>query len=154
MATSQVTKFSFTCFTLYQTTITHDPIRRHPSPTSKMVGFHSFCLLPISVNKQELATIQENQIRTLQHQKILLPPEHHSKYIKAKENFKSFSRAHRFHLVKDTTISSSKTPTLYVKIVTHIHYDNGFELLTTVVFNISPQLRGLVHKAQDGVMNI
>ena len=42
--------------------------------------------------------------------KFLLPPENHSKYITAKEKYKAFSIALRVHIVKDTTISSSKAP--------------------------------------------
>ena len=42
--------------------------------------------------------------------KFLFPPDTHSKYATAKENFGVFSRAVRVNLVKDTTISSSKAP--------------------------------------------
>ena len=144
MITSQVTIFSFTCFTLYQKTITHEPRRRHPSSTSKMVVSHSFCLLPISVNKQYLSNIQEPCLRALRHHQISPPKEdNQSKYITAKENYEKFSRALRGHLVKYTTILSSKAPTLNVKPVTHIHFENVFELIIKVVFNMIPQLGGL-----------
>ena len=42
--------------------------------------------------------------------KFILPPDTHPKYITAKENVQSFSRALGIHLVKDATISSSKAP--------------------------------------------
>ena len=80
--------------------------------------------------------------------KLLLSPDTNSKYVTAKENFEAFSRVLRVHLVKDTTILSSKAPKSHVKIVTHIHYDNGFELLISIVFTMSPQLGRLVTKAQ------
>ena len=83
---------------------------------------------------------------------FLLPPDTHNKYVTVKENFESFSRALRFHLVKYTTISSSKAPKSHVKLVTHIHYDNGFELLIAVVFAIISHLVGLGTKAQDLVI--
>ena len=35
---------------------------------------------------------------------ISLPPDTHSKYITAKENYEAFSKALRVYLVKDTTI--------------------------------------------------
>ena len=40
----------------------------------------------------------------------------------------------------------------HVKLVSHMHYDNGFELIITVVFNMSPQLGGVVNKSQDLVI--
>ena len=39
----------------------------NPSSNSKMVGCHSLCLLPISINKQDMATIQSTQSRKSQH---------------------------------------------------------------------------------------
>ena len=33
-----------------------------------------------------------------------------------------------------------------------MHYDNGFELLIAFFFNMNPQIRGLVPKAQDLVI--
>ena len=141
MATSQVNRFSFTCCTVYQTPITRDPRRQHPSSTSKMVVSHSFCLLPISVNKQYLSNIQEPCLRALRHHQISTPKEDNlSKYITAKDNYEKFSRALRVHLVKDTTTLSSKAPKLNVKPVTHIHCENGFELIIKVVFNMISQL--------------
>ena len=53
------------------------------------------------------------------------------------------------HIVKDTTISSSKAPKSHVKLVTHMHYDNGFELLIKFFIFMSPQLGVLGPKAQD-----
>ena len=58
--------------------------------------------------------------------KFLLPPDTHSKYVTSKENVEAFSRALRVQLVKDTTISSSKSQKSHVKIVTRMHYDNIF----------------------------
>ena len=82
----------------------------------------------------------------------MLPPHTHSKYTTAKENFEAFSRALRVHIVKDATISSSKPPKSYVKIVTCINNYNRFDLLIAFVFYMSPQLGGLELKAQDLVI--
>ena len=70
-----------------------------------------------------------------------------------KDIFEAFTRAIRVHLVKDTTISSSKSPKLHVKLVTHMDYKNGFEVLISFVFSMSPQLGGLGPKAQDLVIS-
>ena len=79
--------------------------------------------------------------------KFLLPPYTHYKYVTTKEKFEALSRALRVHLVKDTTISSSKSPKSHVKIITNMQYDNVFEPLIAAVLSVSPQ-RGLVPKAQ------
>ena len=84
--------------------------------------------------------------------KFLLPPDTNSKYVTSKANFEEFSRALRVQLVKYTTISSSKAPKSNVKIVKHMHYDNIFKPLITVIFYMSPQLVGLLPKAQDLVI--
>ena len=84
--------------------------------------------------------------------KFILPPENKSKYITPKENYEAFSISLRVHLVKDTTVYSPKAPKSHVKIVTHMQYDNGSELLITFVFNMTPQLGGLGPKAQDLVI--
>ena len=84
--------------------------------------------------------------------KFILPPDDHYKYITAKENYEALSRALIVHLVKYTTISSSKAPKSHVKPVTNIQYYNGFELLIAVIFKISPQFVGLGSKAQDLVI--
>ena len=84
--------------------------------------------------------------------KFLLPPHTHSKYVVSKKTFEAFSRALKVQLVKDTTISSSKAPKSHVKIVTHMHYDNGFKPHIAVLFYISPKLGGLGRKAQDLVI--
>ena len=55
-------------------------------------------------------------------------------------------------MVKDTTIYSSKAPKSHVKLVTYMHNDNGFYLLISVVFAMSPQLGGLGTKYQDLVI--
>ena len=81
--------------------------------------------------------------------KFILPPDTHSKYTTAKEDFEAFSRALRGHLVKDTTISPSKIPKSHVKLATHMHYDNGFELIIAIDFSMIPQLRGIRAKYQD-----
>ena len=54
--------------------------------------------------------------------KFLFSPDDHSKYITANENYEAFSRALIFHIVKDTTVSSSKAPKSHVKLVTNMHY--------------------------------
>ena len=72
--------------------------------------------------------------------KFLLPPHTHSKYVTAKENVEAFSRALRVQLVKDTTISLSKAPKSHVRIVKHMHYNDGLKPLIAVVFYMFPQL--------------
>ena len=84
--------------------------------------------------------------------KFLLPPYNHSKYIAAKENYEEFSGALRVHIVKDTTVPSSKAPTSHIKLLTNMQYDNGFKLLIAVIFNVIPQLVGLGPKSQDLVI--
>ena len=84
--------------------------------------------------------------------KFLFPPDTHSKYVTSKANFEAFSRSLRVQLVKDTTISSSKAPKSHVKIVKHMHYDNIFKPLITVVFYMSRKLGLLGLKAQDLVI--
>ena len=81
--------------------------------------------------------------------KFLFPLDTHYKYATAKGEFEAFSRALRVHIVKDTTISSSKEPKSHVKIVTYMNYDNGFKLLISVVFAMSHQLGVLGPKSQD-----
>ena len=49
-------------------------------------------------------------------------------------------------------MSSSKAPKSHVKLVTHMQYDNGYELLITVFFSVSPQLGVLGTKSQDLVI--
>ena len=84
--------------------------------------------------------------------KFILPPDTSLKYVTAKENFEAFSRALRVNIIKDTTISSSKTPKSHVKLVTNMHYDNLFELIIAVVFAMSPELVELGPKSQDLVI--
>ena len=81
--------------------------------------------------------------------KFIPPPDTHPKYATSKENYESFSRELSVNLFNDTTISSSKSPTSYVKLITYMHNVNGFELLTAIVFAMSPQLGGLGPKSQD-----
>ena len=57
---------------------------------------------------------------------FFLPPSTHSQYATAIDIFEEFSRAFRVHLLKDTIISSLKSPKSHVKLVTHMHYDNVF----------------------------
>ena len=66
----------------------------------------------------------------------------------AKENYEAFSRALRFHLVKDNTISLSTAPKLHVKLITYMNNENGFIILVGVVFAMSTQLGGLGPKYQ------
>ena len=149
MVTSQVTRFSFTWFTGYQAPITHDP-RRQTLPQLQKWRYairSAFCQY-LSTNKS-WPPYKKLKPEHYDITKILLPLENQSKYITAKENLEAFSRSLRVHLVKYTTISSSKTLKSHVKLVTNMHYENGFELLITVVFNTRPQLWGLVTKSQD-----
>ena len=83
---------------------------------------------------------------------FLLPLDYHYKYITAKENYEAFSRSLRVHLVKDITLSSSKPPKSHVKLVTHMHYKNGFELLIAVIFKMIPKIGGVGTKAEDLVV--
>ena len=150
MATSQVTIFSFLCIIIHQTFIIYDPRRQHPSSNSKILGFHLSLLMPISVNKQELATIQETQSRKFRtsldlysHQKLILNMSQQKKMLK------HYQEHSEFIFVKDTTISSSKSTKSHVKLFTNMQYENGFELLIEVVFTMIPQLGGLGPKYQD-----
>ena len=83
---------------------------------------------------------------------FLLPPDDHYKYITTKENDEELSRELRVHLVKDATISSSKSPKVHAKLATHMHYENGFEIIIAIIFRISPQLGGIGPKYQDLVI--
>ena len=85
--------------------------------------------------------------------KFLLPPDTHLNYATAKENCVSLSISLRVHLVKDTTISSSKAPTSHVKLIKYINNNNIFHLLIAVVFSMIPQPGGLGTKAQDLVIS-
>ena len=75
-----------------------------------------------------------NKIKAEHHNisKFLLPTDTHPKYSTAKESFESFLRSLRVHLVKYTTISSSKSPKSHVKIVTYMKNENGFDLLIAI----------------------
>ena len=53
-----------------------------------------------------------------------------------------------FIVLNINTISSSKSPKLHVKIITCMNNENGFDLLITVVFSVSPQLIVLRPKFQ------
>ena len=152
MTTSQVTRLSLPFITIHQASLIHDPRRQHPSSTSEMVVCHYLWLLPISVKKQELDAIKKIKIEHHNISKFLLPPDTHSKFATAKENFEELSIALRVHLVKYTTISSSKEPKSHVKLVTYMNNDNQFDLLIDVVFSMSPQLRVIEPKAQDLVI--
>ena len=79
--------------------------------------------------------------------KFILPPDTHPKYVTAKENYEAFSRELVVYPVKDTTVSSSKSPTSHVKLITYMNSDNGFDLLLSVVFAMSSKLGGLGTKA-------
>ena len=62
----------FTCIKIHQTSIFHNPWIRHPSSYLKIAGCHPFSIMPISINKKELYSIQIYPSRKLQH--ILLYP--------------------------------------------------------------------------------
>ena len=104
-----------------QKTIFHDPWRRHTYSDSKMVVLHSFCLLPILVNKKiclayKSLTADHNELSS-----FILPPDTHHKLAKSKEKYQTFSIALKFHLVKDETIPSSKSRTKITFQAHHIH---------------------------------
>ena len=100
MATSQVTRVLFPCIQLHQTSLIHDPRRRSPFSTSKMEWCYSFCLLQISVNKQDLATIKKTQTERHRISKFCIPSYTHSKYDTAKENLKHYQEHSEFILLK------------------------------------------------------
>ena len=82
----------------------------------------------------------------------MFPPDTHSKFDTVKVKIEAFSRALIVHLVKDTTISSSKSPKSHVKLITYMNNYNGFDHLIYVFFSVSPQLGGLGPKSQDLVI--
>ena len=65
------------------------------------------------------------------------------------KNYETFSRALRVHLVKNNTISSSKALKLHVKLITYINSNNVFNILISVVFDMSSQLGVLGTKSQE-----
>ena len=67
----------------------------------------------------------------------------------ATANYQAFSISLKVHLVKNTTINSSTAPQSNTKLVTYMNNDNGFDVLVEVFFAMSPQLGGIVTKAQD-----
>ena len=84
-------------------------------------------------------------VRTENHNisNFILPPDTHPKNATAQENYETFSRALRYYIVNCNTICSSKSPKSHVKLITYRNNDNGFDLLVSVVFTMSPQLGGL-----------
>ena len=80
---------------------------------------------------------------------LLLPPDTHHKFSTAKEIYEALSRALRVYIVEGNTISSSKEPTSYVKLIAYINNYNGLDL---IFFSVSPQLGRLGPKAQDLVI--
>ena len=80
------------------------------------------------------------------HQTIIINTSQQNKMMKRSQEHSQFI------FVKDTTVSLSKAPKSHVKLGTHMHYDNGFEIFIAVIFNMSPQLGGLWPKAQDLVI--
>ena len=145
MATYQVTRFSFTCFTFHQISITLLQFQKWWDAICS--AFYKSLLLNKSWPTYKNLASDNYDIT-----KFLLPPDNHYKYITEKENYEAFSRALRFHLVKNTNVSSSKAPKSHIKLVTHMYYDNGFEFLFTIIFNISPQLGGLGPRDQELVI--
>ena len=75
------------------------------------------------------------------------PLTHTSKY-SATKKYQALSRALRFLLVKDTTINSSISTKLHIKLVTFINNDKGFDLLVSVLLSTSTKLDGIVPKSQ------
>ena len=149
MDTFQVTRKILPCIKIHQTSIIHDPRRRHPSSNSKMVGCHSFSILSTFLNKQELSSIKIFQNTAY----FLLPPDTHPKFSTEKDNYEALSRSIRVHIFKDNTISSSKAPKSHVKLIIYINNDNGFNLIIDVVFTTLTQLGVLGPKAQDPVIS-
>ena len=64
-------------------------------------------------------------------------------------NYKATSRSLQVHLVNVTTINSSKEPKSHVKFVTYMNNDNGFDILVSIVFYISPKLISIRTNAQN-----
>ena len=143
MDTFQVTKFSFPCITIHETSLIHDPRRQNPSSTSKIVGFQYLFLLPILATNKIWPPYKF--VRTENHNisNFILPPDTHPKNATAQENYETFSRSLRYYIVNCNTICSSKSPKSHVKLITYRNNDNGFDLLVSVVFTMSPQLGGL-----------
>ena len=71
-----------------------------------------------------------------------------SQFRQKKENLQALLRSLRVHILKFDTIPYSKAPKSHVKLITHINIDNGFYLLVSVVFAMSPQYGGLGTKDQ------
>ena len=120
MATSQVNRFLFTLFTVYQTLITHDHRRRHPSSIQQFWDAIFSSFYQSMSTKKIWPSCKNLNSDHYDITKFILPSDNHSKYITAKGNFESLSRALSVHLVKYTTISSLKAPKLHVKLVTHM----------------------------------
>ena len=64
----------------------------------------------------------------------------------------SFLRVLWFHIAKYDTIIFSKAPKSYVKLITYINNDNGFDLIVAVLFDISRQIGVIRPKYQDIVI--
>ena len=145
MDPSQFTRFLFPRITIHQTYIISEPRMRHPSSWDAIISVFFQSLL---TNKR---WTPYNKLKLDHHNisKFILPPDTHSKYAVAKENFEVFLISIRFRLVKDTTLSSSKSPKSHVKIVTYMHNENDFDVLISVVFDMSPQLGGLDPKIKN-----
>ena len=67
--------------------------------------------------------------------------------------FKHSQERSEFILLKIPPYHHQKHQKLHVKIVTHMHYGNEFELLIAVVFFVIPQIEGLVPKSQYFVIS-
>ena len=71
---------------------------------------------------------------------IFILPQNHTNPDTVKENYKAFSIAFRFYLVKDKTSHLLKAPNSNVKIIAYINIENGFDLIGAVVFYMITQL--------------
>ena len=58
----------------------------------------------------------------------------------------------RVHLAKDETITFSKAPKSHVKPIKNMNDNNGFYLLTAVLFEMITKFGGLGPKTQDLVI--
>ena len=152
MSTPQETFKIYPCATIYQTPILHYPLKWHTSSNTKIVGRHPFWFLSILFNKQELYGIQITYSRSSLTIFLYYHPDTHTKFYKAKSKYESFCRALRVHLVKDKNIPSYKSPKSHVKLITYLNIGDYFDLIIAVLYSMSPQLGGLVPKAQDVVI--
>ena len=127
MATSQVTRFSFPCIIIHQTSLIHALEGNTFLQIQKLWDAicYAFCQ-SLSTNKS-WPPDKKIKVESYEITKFLISTDTHYKYATSKEKFKAFSRAIRVHIVKYTTISSLKEPKPHVKNFTYMHYYNVSE---------------------------